>query len=233
VITVPNREVSPVQSNEQRAHTPQSPVTHVASWITSSETPTLDNALLAQSIIPVETLSKLGERTRAMNLHHSFMAVLGCRESMWEELKMLQRSHRDVLTDLGWECNLEERESRAKFLELFGLFESWVIYACLGYRISCTMGRDMRARMSMWYSMTQLGYTLPRREPLEKAELLEEERRRKAILDARAQAREKDFDVPCRIIRVFIGFKEADAIDVFDKPLMRDDELGESLSMHL
>jgi len=216
VITVPNREVSPVQSNELRAHTPQSPVTHVASWITSSETPTLDNALLAQSIIPVETLGKLGERTRAMNLHHSFMVVLGCRETMWEELKMLQRSHRDVLTDLGWECNLEERESRAKYVELFELFES-----------------DMRARMSMWYSMTQLGYTLPRREPLEKAELLEEERRRKAILDARALAREEDFDVPCRIIRVFIGFKEADTIDVFDKPLMRDDELGESLSMHL
>ena len=95
------------------------------------------------------------------------------------------------------------------------------------------MDRDMRARMSMWYSMTQLGYTLPRREPLEKAELLEEERRRKAILDARALAREEDFDVPCRIIRVFIGFKEADATDVFDKPLMRDDALGESPSLHL
>ena len=95
------------------------------------------------------------------------------------------------------------------------------------------MGRDMRARMSMWYSMTQLGYSLPRREPLEKAELLEEERRRKAILDARALAREEDFDVPCRIIRVFIGFKEADGIDVFDKSLMKDDELGGSPGMHL
>ena len=91
----------------------------------------------------------------------------------------------------------------------------------------------MRARMSMWYSMTELGYTLPRREPLEKAELLEEERRRKAILDARAQARGEDFDVPCRIIRVFIGFKEADCVDVFDSPVMRDDALGESPSMPL
>ena len=59
-----------------------------------------------------------------MNLHHSFMVVLGCREAMWEELKMHQRSHRDVLTDLGWETNLEERESRARFDELFELFES-------------------------------------------------------------------------------------------------------------
>lgn len=214
VANVSTREASPTQSDEQRAHTPHSSASRVASWITSSETPTLDNALLAQSIIPVETLSKLGERTRAMNLHHSYMVVLGCREAMWEELKMLQRSRRNVLADLGWESNqteIEERESRARFDELFGLFES-----------------DMRARISMWYSMTELGYTLPKREPLEKAELLEEERRRKAILDARAQAREEDFDVPCRIIRVFIGFKEADGIDVFDKSVMRDDALGGS-----
>jgi hypothetical protein len=73
----------------------------------------------------------------------------------------------------------------------------------------------MRARISMWYSMTELGFSLPEREPLHKAELLEEERIRKAILDARAQAREEDFDVPCRVIRAFIGFKEADV--VFDK----------------
>lgn len=75
----------------------------------------------------------------------------------------------------------------------------------------------MRARISMWYSMTELGFGFPKREPLHRAELLEEERIRKAILDARAQAREEDFDVPCRVIRAFIGFKEADVVDVFDK----------------
>lgn len=71
----------------------------------------------------------------------------------------------------------------------------------------------MRARISIWYSMTELGYSLPKREPLHKAELLEEERIRKAILDARAQAREEEFDVPCRV-RVFVGFKESDLDDV-------------------
>jgi hypothetical protein len=75
--------------------------------------------------------------------------------------------------------------------------------------------RDMRARISIWYSMTELGYNLPKREPLLKAELLEEERIRKAILDARAQASEDDFDVPCRVIRVFIGFKESDSDGVY------------------
>lgn len=74
--------------------------------------------------------------------------------------------------------------------------------------------RDMLARISIWYSMTELGYNLPKREPLHKAELLEEERIRKAILDARARAREEDFDVPCRVIRVFVGFKQADALEV-------------------
>jgi hypothetical protein len=62
--------------------------------------------------------------------------------------------------------------------------------------------------------MTELGYSPPKREPLLKAELLEEERIRKAILDARAQAREEEFDVPCRVIRFFFGFKESDVVDV-------------------
>jgi hypothetical protein len=62
--------------------------------------------------------------------------------------------------------------------------------------------------------LTELGYSLPEREPLHKAERLEEERIRKAILDARVQACEEDFDVPCRVIRVFVGFKESDGVDV-------------------
>lgn len=123
VASFSEREVT--KNHERRSHTPQSSATRVVSWITSSETPTLDNALLAQSIVPVETLGKLGERTRAMNLYHSFMTVLGCREAMWEELKMLQRSRRKALVDLGWENRLlEDREARARFDELFERFES-------------------------------------------------------------------------------------------------------------
>jgi hypothetical protein len=97
----------------------------VVSWITSSETTTLDNALPAESIIPVDKLSKLGERTRAMNLYHSFMVVLGCREAMWEELTMLQRSRRHALVELGWESRaLQDKEARLIFDELFERFES-------------------------------------------------------------------------------------------------------------
>ena len=106
-------------------HAPKSSVTRVASWVTSSETPTLDNALHAQSIMPLEKLVELGERTRAMNLYRSFVTVLGCREAMWEELKVLQRSSRKALVDLGWESRLlDDRETRARFDELFERFES-------------------------------------------------------------------------------------------------------------
>jgi hypothetical protein len=114
-----------IKSHDHRGHTPQSSVTRVVSWMASSEAPTLDNALLAQSIVPVERLGRLGERTRAMNLHRSFMVVVGCREAMWEELKMLQRSRRKALVDLGWENTLlEDKEARTRFDELFEQFES-------------------------------------------------------------------------------------------------------------
>ncbi|KAI0274995.1 hypothetical protein BC834DRAFT_965444 [Gloeopeniophorella convolvens] len=191
---------SPMKSQKRRTQSSGTSITHVASWMSPSETPTLDNALLAQSVVPVAALAKLGERTRAMNLYRSFLNVLGCREAMWEELKNLHRSRRTALVELGWENKpWDDKDARKRFDDLFGLFES-----------------DMHARVSMWYSMTELGYTFPRREPLLKSEVLEEERIRKAILDARAQAREEDFDVPCRVIRVFIGFKEADGDEVFD-----------------
>jgi hypothetical protein len=121
--SVPNHEAA--KCNGSRKHTSPSSITRVASWIASSETPTLDNALLAESIVPVEKLNRLGERTRAMNLYHSFIAVLGCREAMWEELRMLQRSRRHTLVEFGWESRvLHDKEARSIFDELFERFKS-------------------------------------------------------------------------------------------------------------
>ena len=74
--------------------------------------------------------------------------------------------------------------------------------------------RDIQVRVSLWHSLTELGYTYPRREPLLKSELLEEERARKAIMNARALA-EEDTDVPCRAIRVLVGFKSSDDVDLY------------------
>ncbi|KAI0315261.1 hypothetical protein OF83DRAFT_1132816 [Amylostereum chailletii] len=162
----------------------------------------------------------LNDRTRALILYHSYLGVLGCREAMWEELLTLQTTpgQKERLLKLGWapkrsqdssdleDLPLEERralearwemDDRLRFEELFDRFES-----------------DIRARVAFWYSLTELGFEYPKREPLLKSELLEEERIRRAIIDARASNREYDYDVPSRILRVFVGFKEADG-DVF------------------
>ncbi|TFY82086.1 hypothetical protein EWM64_g1936 [Hericium alpestre] len=133
-----------------------------------------------------------------MNLYRAFMGVKGCREAMWEELQFLQSSaKRCSLIELGWEdAELEEGVARRRFEELFDSYES-----------------DIHTRAAFWYSLTELGFPLPRRDTLLKSELLEEERTRKAIMDARALATEDDFDTPCRILRVFMGFKTCDEVE--------------------
>ncbi|KAI0045204.1 S-adenosyl-L-methionine-dependent methyltransferase [Auriscalpium vulgare] len=176
-----------------------------ASWAVPQEESTLmDSAYSAQSFIPVKAIERMGDRTRAMNLYHAFLGVLGCKEAMWEELKLLQRSKRALvhLAEVGWDTSptLEDTEARARFEEAFDRFQS-----------------DIYARISLWYSLSELGYSLPKREPLLKSELLEEERRRKAILDARASAPDDDFNVPSRVMRVFIGFKESEGDDFSDE----------------
>lgn len=79
-------------------------------------------------------LDKFSERTRAMNLYRAFIGVLGCKEEMWEELKMLQRSRPGELAEMGWEERRveqgqvdkagEEQEARSRFDELFERFQS-------------------------------------------------------------------------------------------------------------
>lgn len=75
-------------------------------------------------------LDKFSERTRAMNLYRAFIGVLGCKEEMWEELKMLQRSRPGELAEMGWEERraedkaVEEQEARSRFDELFERFQS-------------------------------------------------------------------------------------------------------------
>ncbi|THH12799.1 hypothetical protein EW146_g7352 [Bondarzewia mesenterica] len=168
-----------------------------ASWLSADVDGTkLDSALSRRSSFQKPNLENFSERTRAMSLYRAYIGVLACKEEMWTELKMLRTARLELLSDLGWEKTtsedqtMEEQDARERFEELFALFES-----------------DILTRVSFWYSLTELGYALPRREPLNKSELLEEERMRNAIMDSRAAASEDDFDVPCRILRVFAGFK--------------------------
>lgn len=66
---------------------------------------------------------------------------------------------------------------------------------------------DVHARVSFWYSLTELGLSLPRREAIQKETLAEEERIRKAILEARARLAKDDSDVPCKVVRMIVGYK--------------------------
>lgn len=66
--------------------------------------------------------------------------------------------------------------------------------------------RDMQARVSLWCSLTGIGWLFPTREPLSKAELIEEERMRESISEAR-KLLDEDFQVPCRAVRVLVGYK--------------------------
>jgi len=86
---------------------------------------TLDSDFTARSLVPVDELEKLSNRTRAMSLYRAYIGVLGCREAMWEELKLLLRSRREVLVECGWEDKfVEDRVARSRFEELFARYQS-------------------------------------------------------------------------------------------------------------
>ena len=65
----------------------------------------------------------------------------------------------------------------------------------------------MQHRLSLWSSVLDMGWPLPTREPLSKAELIEEERLREAMLEARKSASPEDLEQPCRSFRVLVGYK--------------------------
>lgn len=65
----------------------------------------------------------------------------------------------------------------------------------------------MHVRLSMWHSLVKSGWAYPRREHMTPAEREQEEGLRRAILEARKQAREEDFATPSRSVRLLIGVK--------------------------
>jgi len=64
----------------------------------------------------------------------------------------------------------------------------------------------MHARTALWHSVAStLTWKIPEREPMSKAEILEEERLYHAMLQGRK--RNSEASPPCRTLRIFIGFK--------------------------
>ncbi|KAF9469862.1 hypothetical protein BDZ94DRAFT_1151510 [Collybia nuda] len=149
-------------------------------------------AALPESLFPLEQLKCLSERSLAMHLYRSYQTVLACQEAMWEELKDRLRNRKDELVPYGWEDDedLEELQNRKKFERLVERYRT-----------------DMQSRISMWCSLTGFGWPFPTREPLSKAELIEEGRIRDSMVEARKFASEEDQQNPCRSVRVLVGYK--------------------------
>ncbi|KAG2367791.1 hypothetical protein BDR07DRAFT_1326290 [Suillus spraguei] len=147
----------------------------------------------SQSLIPLGEIDKLSERSLAMQLYFSYQSVLACQEAMYEELLDRTRNRTGQLTEWGWDTDqeLSELESRTKFEILVDRYK-----------------RDMQARISLWCSLAELGWSVPPREAMSKAELVEEERLYRAMLEARQSASEEDLYTPCRSVRIFVGYKD-------------------------
>ncbi|KAJ7293733.1 hypothetical protein C8J57DRAFT_36288 [Mycena rebaudengoi] len=147
-----------------------------------------EEAAVAPSRIPIRNqLNALNERSLAMHLYRSYQLVLACQEEMWEELKDRIRNRKDELKPFGWDDDeeLEELQSRKKFELLVDRYRT-----------------DMQTRTALWCSLTGIGWQFPPREPLSKAELIEEERLRAAMLEARTFAEgEEEPSTPCRFFQ--------------------------------
>lgn len=66
----------------------------------------------------------------------------------------------------------------------------------------------MHVRMSIWHSLVHFGWDYPQRDPMSKAEEMEEARLREDILLARrAAGAENEREPPCRAVRVLVGAK--------------------------
>ncbi|KDR85476.1 hypothetical protein GALMADRAFT_234363 [Galerina marginata CBS 339.88] len=158
------------------------------------DNPSADTEIVALppgSLLKMEQLNALNERSLAMHLYRSYQSVLACQEAMWEELKDRIRNKKDELLPFGWDDDeeLEELQSRKKFERLIERYRS-----------------DMQVRVSLWCSLDGLGWPLPIREPSSKAEIIEEERMRENMIEARKYATAEEMQVPCRSIRAVVGY---------------------------
>ncbi|KAL1757302.1 hypothetical protein FB107DRAFT_209688, partial [Schizophyllum commune] len=119
--------------------------------------------------------------------------VLGCQEAMWDELKYRIRNKSESLAPYGWDDDedFEETHNRHKFETLIQRYQS-----------------DMRARISLWCTLSELGWQYPARDPLTKAQAIEEARLREALAEARRAAQQGDLQLPSRALRVMVGYKD-------------------------
>ena len=104
----------PSPSSPQTVHNTKLP-SYFVDW--SSAESTMGCGSNSRYLIPLEKVGKLNESTLAMQLYWSYQSVLGCQESMWEELGDRMRNRPNELRELGWENDpeLNGMDDRARF----------------------------------------------------------------------------------------------------------------------
>ncbi|EJF66251.1 hypothetical protein DICSQDRAFT_165948 [Dichomitus squalens LYAD-421 SS1] len=145
-------------------------------------------------LFPLDGLLMFDVHSLCLHLRRALGFVLAIREAMWEELASLVTSPaRDVdLTKYGFFPHEDTLENiRSKYLQLLDQYKS-----------------DMHVRMSLWHSLVHFGWDYPQRDPMSKAEEMEEVRLREDILMARREAgAENEREPPCRAVRMLVGAK--------------------------
>ncbi|KAK0465575.1 uncharacterized protein EV420DRAFT_1514980 [Desarmillaria tabescens] len=178
----PAPSITTLNLNPTENHTPPPPF--VPYMLDTSSTETTTVASIPPSLFSEERLLSLNVRSLAMHLYRSYQSVLACREALWEELNDRLRNRKDELKPFGWEDDedWEGLQTRRKFEILIERYES-----------------DMQARISLWCSLNNIGWPFPPREPLNECG--------NAMLEARKHAPAEDLQIPCRTMRVLIGYK--------------------------
>ncbi|KAI0807654.1 hypothetical protein C8Q74DRAFT_1363141 [Fomes fomentarius] len=145
-------------------------------------------------MFPIDALLMFDVHSLCLHLRRALGVVLAIREAMWEELQSLVTSPRpDVdLDKYGFFVHEDTIESiRAKYVQLLDQYKN-----------------DMHVRMSLWNSLVHFGWDYPQRDPMSKAEEMEEMRLREDILMARRKAgAENEREPACRAVRVLVGAK--------------------------
>ncbi|KAI0340197.1 hypothetical protein BDW22DRAFT_1360728 [Trametopsis cervina] len=208
-----HRSLPPIHTSWNRVSQTQPPTPHARtrtasvrrSAVTGSPRPSersiFQNALqdatqlggeLAGKLFRTERLMKMGDEVLFMHLHQASRLVFACKEAMWDELEKMVRRKDERLEPHGWRADVDWDigDSRRRF---DGLFE--------GYR------HDIGVRLSFWHSLIKVGWSFPVQNPLTPSEKWQEDMLRQAILEARKDATEEEFNTPTRSIRMLIGVK--------------------------
>ncbi|PIL24402.1 hypothetical protein GSI_14155 [Ganoderma sinense ZZ0214-1] len=147
-------------------------------------------------LFPVDALLMFDVHSLCLHLRRALGFVLAVREAMWDELAALVTAPGacgDVdLTKYGFFPHEDTLQSmRSKYVQLLDQFK-----------------HDMHVRMSLWHSLVHFGWDYPQRDPMSKAEEMEEIRLREDILTARRNAgAENDREPHCRAVRMLVGVR--------------------------